>query len=504
MKNKKSDALANELMNDLLEEDPSQTEQKNGDEHKQEPVAHKSLDAFDEGTTIWFDKSRAKKEALKKSNQKEPRKSTQESAQTDRDITVWLNKRPYNKIAQPVAPETSEEKDFKKGNPASSDKSPSKENLQEVETERKKMTAQNPTELARDPEKENLQEVETERKKMTAQNPTELARDPEKENLQEVEAERKKMTTQDPTELARDPEKENLQEVETERKKMTTQDPTELARDPEKENLQEVEAERKKMTTQDPTELVGDLSEEMALESGSLEKSFTVPQDMTLPIPSLSSMPFRHAYMKKGPAYKSASELSSADIALAQSQNLKIAQSKIIEMEEEIESLRLDNDRLTVAGETLKERNEELISQLEEVRKSTKDELEQVWKEKEIISKILDEREKKINQLLSQKEHLEMRLESNFRKIRVRERELENRLELMKMEHTAINKSKDDIVLDLKRQVDQLSLELNSFRNRGHELNKQLNEKRETLQRTVKALRLALIMLERGEVKKSG
>ena len=54
----------------------------------------------------------------------------------------------------------------------------------------------------------------------------------------------------------------------------------------------------------------------------------------------------------------------------------------------------------------------------------------------------------------------------------------------------AINQTKDEVVLDLKRQIDQLSLELDSFRNKGQELHQQLSEKREALQRTVKALRL--------------
>ncbi len=198
--------------------------------------------------------------------------------------------------------------------------------------------------------------------------------------------------------------------------------------------------------------------------------------------------------------YSSSSDLSSTDVALVQSQHLKVAQEKILTLEDEIDTLRIENEKLTAAGTNLKDRNEELTAQLEEIHKITHEEVDQLTKEKEIISKILKEREEEINKITSEKKNLETRLESNFRKIRVRERDLENRLELIKMEHMAVNHRKDEVVLNLKRQVDQLSLELDNFRNKGQSLNKQLNEKKEALQRTVKALRLALLMLESGDV----
>ena len=59
-------------------------------------------------------------------------------------------------------------------------------------------------------------------------------------------------------------------------------------------------------------------------------------------------------------------------------------------------------------------------------------------------------------------------------------------------------RNKDEMILDLKRQIDQLSMELESYRTKGKDLNKQLEGKQETLSRTVKALRLALTLLEGG------
>ncbi|NJL25113.1 MAG: hypothetical protein HC902_08015 [Calothrix sp. SM1_5_4] len=96
-------------------------------------------------------------------------------------------------------------------------------------------------------------------------------------------------------------------------------------------------------------------------------------------------------------------------------------------------------------------------------------------------------------------EELELRISTNIQKIRVRERELENRLELMKMENAALIRSKDELILELKRQIDQLNLELNNYRAKNQELNRLTTDKQEMLRRTVKALRLALSMLEGEE-----
>jgi predicted nucleic acid-binding Zn-ribbon protein len=94
---------------------------------------------------------------------------------------------------------------------------------------------------------------------------------------------------------------------------------------------------------------------------------------------------------------------------------------------------------------------------------------------------------------------LELRISTNIQKIRVRERELENRLELVKMESAALIRSKDEMILELKRNIDQLNLELTNYRNKNQELNRLTTDKQEMLRRTVKALRLALSMLEGEE-----
>lgn len=191
--------------------------------------------------------------------------------------------------------------------------------------------------------------------------------------------------------------------------------------------------------------------------------------------------------------------LGGAEAALAQSENLRIAQEKILDLEKEIERLRTQNEELAAAGETLRRRADELLARAESVEARFQQMSEVHREEKEILLKNAEGKERESAELRLKIEELETRLSTNIQKIRVRERELENRLELVKMESSAIIRSKDEIVLDLKRQLDQLNLEIENYRAKGQELNRMLGDKQDILRRTVKTLRLALSMLEGGE-----
>lgn len=187
-----------------------------------------------------------------------------------------------------------------------------------------------------------------------------------------------------------------------------------------------------------------------------------------------------------------------ADAALVQSENLRVAQQRIFELEQEIERLRQETEQLAAAGDSVRKRLTELqiendrhaqkIASIQERAQSEKEHLEQSVQAKE---RLVQEQKLKIQEL-------ETRLTSNFQKIRVRERELENRLELIKMESSAVVRNKDEVLLELKRQIDQLQIEIENYRSKGQDLHKQLTDKQESQRRTVKALRLALSMLEGG------
>lgn len=194
-----------------------------------------------------------------------------------------------------------------------------------------------------------------------------------------------------------------------------------------------------------------------------------------------------------------------ASASLAQSENLRIAQQRISELEQVMDKMRNENANLITAGEMIRKKADELAAKSEAMEAKYDLDISSLQDEKDILKSSLNSRDKDIERLKTQIEELELRLNSTMQKVRVRERELENRLELVKMESSAVVRTKDEFVLELKRQTDQLNMELDNYRHKSGELNKQLGEKQEMVKRTVKALRIALTMLEgadEGSVRK--
>lgn len=191
--------------------------------------------------------------------------------------------------------------------------------------------------------------------------------------------------------------------------------------------------------------------------------------------------------------------LTNIDASLVQSENLKLAQSRILELEEELEKLREENDELANAAEIVKNRAEEAHSKLVSLEKDKLEQAESYQSELVILKGSMQYREAELSKAKLKIEELENRLKNDFKKIRVRERELENRLELARAEKTALIRSKDDYILDLKRKVDQLQSELDNYRTKVIDLNKTIESNQEQFKRTVRALRLALSNLETKE-----
>lgn len=195
-------------------------------------------------------------------------------------------------------------------------------------------------------------------------------------------------------------------------------------------------------------------------------------------------------------AFRSGAPASSS---LASSENLRIAQNRILELEQEVERLRIENEELAAAGETFRRKADELTSRTQDLENRYENAVSTHTQEKALLLENKESLRHEIEGLKAKNEELELRISTNIQKIRVRERELENRLELVKMEGAALIRSKDELILDLKRQMDQLTLELNNYRAKSQELNRLILDKQDILRRTVKALRLALTMLEGEE-----
>lgn len=185
-----------------------------------------------------------------------------------------------------------------------------------------------------------------------------------------------------------------------------------------------------------------------------------------------------------------------SDSQLAQADNLRIAQEKILEIENENEKLRMQNEELIAASEIVRERADLLTAQVQEF-KNDRDSLEQSFKnEIQLIRNQVHRKDNELQKAQMKVDELDSRLKFDMKKIRIRERELENRLELIRAEKNALVKSKDEQILDLRRKMDQVQLEVESYRQKCVDLNKVLGTNQDSFKRTTRALRLAMANLE--------
>lgn len=198
----------------------------------------------------------------------------------------------------------------------------------------------------------------------------------------------------------------------------------------------------------------------------------------------------------RGGGRGSGNALTSIDASLAQAENLKLAQQRILDLEKEVEVLRAENEELASAGEIIRTRTDELGIRIASLEKEKEEMRESSQSELLILKGNLQYKENEVAKARVKVEELEARLKSDFKKIRVRERELENRLELLRAEKAALVRSKDEYILEQKRKVDQLTHELDNYRKKCLELNKAIEANQEQVKRTERALRLALTNLE--------
>lgn len=198
-------------------------------------------------------------------------------------------------------------------------------------------------------------------------------------------------------------------------------------------------------------------------------------------------------------AQPGAAIFSSAEAALRQSENLRVAQKRISDLENELERVRRENESLRSAGETLRRRMDELQASAETAELNTQEAKKIAEEERKVLKGQIQSRDREISEMKGRIDDAENRLESNFRKIRVRERDLEHRIEIIKAESQSIAASKDRMILELKRQIDQISSELAHSKAQLQETFGQFKEKQETARRAVRALRIALTVLEGEE-----
>ena len=182
-------------------------------------------------------------------------------------------------------------------------------------------------------------------------------------------------------------------------------------------------------------------------------------------------------------------------ISLKQSENLRVAQERIIALEEEIDRLRKENEELISAGDIFRERMDKMAVQNDNLKKSYEESREEFQEEKKTLMDTLNDQSREMDKMVLKNKELEKRLSNNIQQIRVRERELENRLELMKLDSQTLVREKDQYILDLKRQIDRTKMDIETQKNRYTETEQKLTEQKSQTRRAARGLQMALHIL---------
>ena len=212
------------------------------------------------------------------------------------------------------------------------------------------------------------------------------------------------------------------------------------------------------------------------------KKSKTV---MTQAIPESTSL-----------ALKTPKELLNQPFVLTLSNNLKIAEKKIKKLEDSNAQLCLENQKLVLSGEALQDSLDKLSREYQAI-KSDYGEGKQSWvDQKKLLEKALEEQNLEIKNLKSKTTALEKHLERDVKKVRVKERELENKLELKKNEIQSIVRDKDKILLKLKMELDLLKEKINFHEVDKRKIEEMMENNKEKSHRVIRALQMCLHLLQ--------
>lgn len=201
--------------------------------------------------------------------------------------------------------------------------------------------------------------------------------------------------------------------------------------------------------------------------------------------------------------------LFSLEAAIKQSEFLRIAQGKVKSLEKQVDELKSENETLSAAAIILQKKYNEIFNKLDTIKSDQKAQVDNYKDELVLKDRILKELEKEKDLLQRKNDEFSSLMSEKIQHVRVRERELQNRLEILQHEGDVVITNKDEMILDLKKQMDQLHFEMDSYKNQARELNAQIQGQKEQIRRGTKALRLALTLLENedidvSEIKKTG
>ena len=167
------------------------------------------------------------------------------------------------------------------------------------------------------------------------------------------------------------------------------------------------------------------------------------------------------------------------------------------EKEEKLLNLENENQK---QKKIIEEKNTEINKYLEKIR-LLEEKLQNNNKPSDDLPVEIKAIAQKYNDLMQEHEEMKIRVKRDIRKIGLKEKELSNRIEIMKQDHHALLKTKDNQLLQLKKQIDDKEYELETSRDKMSSMLKSNNRTDEQLENILRSLKLSISVLEGNATK---
>ena len=183
-------------------------------------------------------------------------------------------------------------------------------------------------------------------------------------------------------------------------------------------------------------------------------------------------------------------------VQLLQSESLRLAQERIISLEKELQELRENNEALASAGDVFEEKIEQLLLKNEELLKEKEEGKDQFKDEKQILTEALKASRKEKEKLDAHNKELGNRLSKDLQSIRGRENSLENRIEIIKMESSVLQREKDKKILSLQKSIHKLDNNSKQAYKKNQKTQEKIKNLQDNSRKTIAVLRATIHNLE--------
>ncbi len=191
--------------------------------------------------------------------------------------------------------------------------------------------------------------------------------------------------------------------------------------------------------------------------------------------------------------------ISKDSFVLTLSNHVTIAEKRIKELEADNNHLRFDNNKLLLAGETLQSSYDQLFDEHHTMKENYDEDRNSLFDQKKALEQAMAVQSAEIRNLRMKINTLEKHLNRDVQKIRIRERDLENRLQFKQKELDTIVREKDEDLISMKREVDSLRDQLHDAQDRVEKWMHQQSIEKDRSHRVSRALQMSLHLLQGEE-----